>query len=138
MGKPKRSIGTPLIPADERGLEFSFRHLQIDYPRFTLSNCCTEFFIALFREIQRYKSYTADQFKEISQDDHRHPIIWEDTQMPAGYPDIDPSDDETWTEDAWQFALAGKRGEDSQMWRVYGFITNGVFYIVWLDPKHDL
>jgi hypothetical protein len=137
--KPKFTIRTPQIPADKRGLHFSFQYLQLDHPRFPVEQCPVKFFIALFTEIKRYQTFSIDQFKECSPDDHRHPIIWMDTQEPDGFPNIDPTQDETWTDDCWQFGLPCKRKSDpARLWRVYGFIANGAFFVVWLDPMHAL
>lgn len=133
-------IKTPQIPADRRGLHFSFQYLQMDHTRFPITECRVEFFIALFREIQRYQKFSVDQFKEPSPEEHRHPIIWSETHEPNGFPHIDPTQDETWTDDVWQFCLSpvGKWGDPSHLWRIHGFIADGAFYIVWLDPCHRL
>jgi hypothetical protein len=110
------------------------------HPRFPITECSAEFFIELFREIQRYQAFSVDQFKEPSLADHRHPIIWANTQEPQGFPNIDPTQDEIWTDDVWQFCLPphGKRSNPSHLWRVHGFIADEAFYIVWLDPCHKL
>ena len=55
-----------------------------------------------------------------------------------GFPGIDPALEDLWTDDAWQFALPGIRGEPSGGWRVHGFLSENVFHIVWLDPCHRL
>lgn len=39
-------------------------------------------------------------------------------------PDID--------EDAWQFEISKSLG------RIHGYFVTSVFYVVWLDPKHEL
>ena len=133
------TIRTPVIPADRRGLHFSFRYLQMDHPRFPIADCTAEFFCALFREIHRYQTFSVDQFKDPNPDEHRHPITWSETHEPKGFPHINPTRDETWTDDPWQFGLpCANKADPSRLWRVHGFITDGAFYIVWLDPLHKL
>ena len=70
--------------------------------------------------------------------EHRHVLYFKDTTEPDGFVGIDPSDEQLWTEAAWQFALPGVRGELSHGWRVHGFISDDMFHIVWLDPLHKL
>ena len=137
-GKSK-GIQPPVIAADERRLRFSFQYLQPDHLRFPLSDCSKDYFEALFREIIRYQAFTVGAFKEISPEEHRHPLTFSDTHETQGFPNIDPSADDLWTDDPWQFGLpSGKKGDPSRLWRVHGFIDSSVFYVVWLDPKHKL
>lgn len=53
-----------------------------------------------------------------------HPIDWEKTNTHA------PEEDTQ--REYWQFRINKSRG------RIIGFIIEGVFYIVWLDPHHNL
>jgi hypothetical protein len=132
-GKIKR----PAVPLDQRHIKFCLGYLQPDHPKFPIDACCDQFFSALFKEIIRYQAFTVDAFKEPCSKEHRHPIYFPDTLEPAGFEGIDPSEDEEiWTDSAWQFALPGQTNEST--WRVYGFIDEDCFYIVWLDPLHAL
>ena len=53
-----------------------------------------------------------------------HPVDWgkANTSPPNGYEQYE----------YWQFRINKSKG------RVIGFITQGVFYVVWLDPHHNL
>jgi len=75
---------------------------------------------------------------DMDNQEHRHRLYFKDTAEPNGFAEIDPSDEELWTETAWQFALPGERGQPSGGWRVHGFIVDDMFHIVWLDPMHKL
>ena len=75
---------------------------------------------------------------DMNNTEHRHCLSFRETAEPEGFQGIDPANDELWTEEAWQFALPGVRGEPSGGWRVHGFIVNDMFHIVWLDPEHKL
>jgi hypothetical protein len=62
--------------------------------------------VGLVKEIQRYSSFTVDQFKEPNANEwHRHRIDWL-TSSQEGFPQA-PDTDEIWTEEAWQFGLGG-------------------------------
>jgi len=103
-----------------------------------MSSCTKDYFEALFREIMRYQICTIDAFKSYPNDDHRHFIDFSKTAEPDGFSGIDPSDENLWTEEAWSFGLPGVKYTASWSWRVHGFISTGVFYIVWFDPEHRL
>jgi len=135
--KPKIQIQA--IPVEQRGLRFSVQFLQIDHDRFPIGRCPKEFFEALFREIARYQTFSVEAFQEACPAEHRHPIYFPGTAEPEGFPNIDPTSDDLWTDNSWQFGLSpdGKR-YDGCGWRVHGFISEDVFYIVWFDPYHKL
>jgi hypothetical protein len=137
---PKGKIKTPEVKPNQRKVRFSFECLQIDHPRFPIAECTREYYEALLREILRYQQYTVDQFSDIPNPnpERRHPIYFVDTEEKDGFPGIDPSMEDLWTDDPWQFALPGERGTPSFGWRVHGFISENVFHIVWLDPCHKL
>ena len=55
--------------------------------------------------------------------------------MPNGFdeaPCIDP--DQQGQLEAWQFQV----GDRCTNWRVHGFMGDYIFYIVWVDPNHQL
>jgi hypothetical protein len=135
--KRKGSIPRPEVPPLQAGLRFSFCYLQQDHSKFPIEACLADFFHALLKQIARYEGFSYDQFTEHSQDEKRHPIIFADTTEPDGFPNIDPASDELWTDEGWQFGLKDGNGRQT-LWRVHGFIENGTFYIVWLDPGHKL
>jgi hypothetical protein len=119
-------------------VRFSFEYFQPDHLRFPISACPKEYFDALFREILRYQTCLIDHFRDLKNEEKRHSTHFKDTVEKEGFPDIDPQDDDLWTDDAWQFALPGVRGTPSELWRVHGFISENIFHIVWLDPLHLL
>jgi hypothetical protein len=134
---PNKITRQEVKPNPER-VRFCFDYLQPDHPKFPLSSCSDKFLQALLREIVRYSNWTVDLFKDMNNVNHRHSTTFGETTEPEGFADIDPSDQELWTEEAWQFALPGERGTPSDAWRVHGFIMNNIFHVVWLDPDHKL
>jgi hypothetical protein len=138
MAKAKKGIVLPVIPANERGLRFSFLYLQADHKKFPLSACTAEYLSALIERIKLYETYSVDAFKTEDHEQHRHCLTFGESTEPDGFPNIDPTADDLWTDDSWQFCLPGVPGEESWGWRVHGFINKYTFYIVWLDPHHQL
>ncbi|HEY0309059.1 MAG TPA: hypothetical protein VGB94_12930 [Acidobacteriaceae bacterium] len=142
MGKgTKKSAGVikaPAVRVDQRHLTFSLQYLQLDHPKFRISDCPRDFFEAFFRDIDYFQKFTVDAFTWSTPLEHRHPIPFKETTEPNGFPSIDPADDELWTDDAWQFGLRETSGTPSKTWRVHGFLAAEVFYVVWLDPLHKL
>jgi hypothetical protein len=130
-------IQAPAVPVDQRLIHFSFKYLDLQHHRFPLTTCSKDFFDSLFRAILRYQTFTVDAFTDINRDEHRHPIYFPSTREPDGFQTINPTQDEDlWTDSAWQFALPGQL--DICTWRIHGFIDAEYFYVVWLDPDHQL
>lgn len=134
----KKAIQQPVIKEDSQRVRFSLAYLEPDHAKFSLSACSREYFEALFRQILRYQAFSMDQFRDSMNADKRHPIYFKNTSEPDGFTNPDPSLEDLWTDDAWQFALPGERGTESKKWRVHGFLADGIFYVVWLDPFHRL
>ncbi len=57
-----------------------------------------------------------------------HKIQWEETTEPEGF-NLPP---ELWEAESRQFSLSKERG------RIHGFMYESLFYIVWIDPDHNL
>ena len=78
----KKAIRTPEVKPNQRKVRFTFECLQLEHPRFPVSECNREYFEALLREILKYQSWTVDQFKDIPNPnpERRHPIYFADTE----------------------------------------------------------
>lgn len=59
-----------------------------------------------------------------------HPIDWENTSEKCGFFNLN---EQFKSFRPYQFAISA-----NEHGRVHGFVTNDVFYIVWLDPGHKL
>ena len=129
----RRKIPTPRPLSDAARLQFSFKHLDADHPKFSLLRCNEEFFRSLLLTIKKYSEYTEEMFTDENNKEHRHKNFWDDTDEPDGFGHLDRA---IQTEYSWQFALDSSNGDNS--WRVHGMLADNVFYIVWLDPLHQL
>ncbi len=129
--RPKRHrIPKVRLKENSDTLQFSFKHLDLGNDKYSISKCHRDFWEALARKLNEYSQWPVDQFVDQNYADHRHIIDFRQTTEPAGFWHLDT--DQLGYEEPWQFKI----GEHH--WRVAGFILNGVFYIVWLDPDHAL
>jgi hypothetical protein len=129
------------IPAVQRvvdlPLRFSFKHLDFENPKFRPTDCCAEYFHKLFEMLQRYSTWTVEQFIDQNNQEHRHIIIFSDTTEPEGFqriPKLDP--DQFGFQEGWQFAVYPERRWN--LYRAHGILIDDTFYIVWLDQEHNL
>ncbi len=131
----KKKIPTPNPAQDQDAvrLQFSFKHLDADHPRFRMNDCSQEFLRTLLLQIKIYSEYTEEQFTDENNDDRRHKNFWADTSEPDGFTHLGV---EMQNEYSWQFALNSPYDKDS--WRVHGMLVDNIFYVVWLDPDHAL
>jgi hypothetical protein len=135
-----KGIKGPIVKPNPLRIRFCFAYLQYDHPKFPIANCTTDFHVELLREMGRYELCTVDDFTEMPNEKHRHPIDFTKTTEKDGFPGIEPAQDDNslWTDCPWQFALPGEKGKPSWSWRVHGFLDGHVFHVVWLDPRHLL
>jgi hypothetical protein len=67
----------------------------------------------------------------------RHPITWSCTNVPDGF--VYSNANDIGVDVAWQFHLHDAEGKAKRNgWRVHGYLQDGTFHIVWLDPNHAL
>ena len=120
------------IPAESNNLTFSFACFDRSHVLFNLGGDAEDKTVggAWFLDLlDCLKSVSNKKIPEIKASLHNlHPINWSKTNASA------PDGDEQ--HEYWQFRINKSKG------RVVGFIVRGiehsVFYIVWLDPHHNL
>ncbi|NER33336.1 MAG: hypothetical protein F6J93_04585 [Oscillatoria sp. SIO1A7] len=59
-----------------------------------------------------------------------HKIYWPQTTEPNGFTCLNA---ELREQQAFQFEISA-----NQYGRIHGFFINNIFYVVWLDPNHNL
>ena len=72
-----------------------------------------------------------DLLKNRSKSLRCHPIDWKDTTEPYGFGI--PNEEKIVLDPPYQFQISA-----NEHGRVHGFFRDNVFYIVWLDPDHNL
>ncbi|MDE6741909.1 MAG: hypothetical protein K2J58_06215 [Muribaculaceae bacterium] len=132
----------PLIPQKDTNnlhyISFSFRYFK-EYRYFGVGNQDASWFANLYDRLKDISGKTGaliDNKKE--REDYRlHPIDWNATSCPISIDDLDlPKNivDNAKEDFIWQFQISKGTG------RVVGFFNEdySIFYIVLLDPKHNL
>jgi hypothetical protein len=122
------------VPKETRRLQFSFRHLEKNHPKFKIGDCQERYLRELISRLSDYSKLTVDEFVDQDNQEHRHQIDFPDTSEKNGFisaPDVDM--DQLAYAQAWQFQVCDKTD-----WRAHGFLLGDTFFIVWLDPSHRL
>jgi len=136
-----RGIPAPSRAAMERPVTFSFEHFDGGTDDFSPRRCnrqgrsaYIEKFCQRLKEVCRWKMgefiRAADSSLKV------HPICWNDVnEKHRGFRGISGSEQlkDAAMNSARQFSISGNK-----YGRVHGFTIDEVFYIVWLDPEHQL
>lgn len=114
-------------------VRFSFRHLQLDNPKFSLPGV---------ERLETYLPQLLDRLKAISgmrisefrtNKSHSlkaHTHDWCRTSEPHGYCHLSS---QLQSCEPWQFCLSA-----NEHGRIHGLLIDSVFYVVWVDPDHAL
>lgn len=123
-----------IIPSklnDPERVSFNFRRLCEKQQKFCYTNKETNYFVKLLERLRDVCQMTKNEMTGRNRGSLRcHEIdfknigVSEDTFGILG-DDVD--------DDAWQFQLSS-----NEHGRVHGYFVGSVFYIVWLDPNHEL
>jgi hypothetical protein len=132
MYGPAPRIPRPANPTiDESPVTLSFKYLDLESnPKFDRERCSIEFLTALLEELCNICQGKVSDLAEFENRRHNHLIDFGGTTEEHGFSRL-PEQIEP--EVCWQFAV-----REHHQWRVHGFFIESVFYIVWLDPEHQL
>lgn len=130
----KKKPLSKIVPSQAKppeGLRFSFKYLQTQNEKFSIRDRDPNYFTAFLERLRDLSTLTAQEIKmNRSQSLRCHPIKWRETTEPNGFGI--PNEKELVTI-PYQFSLS-----TNEHGRVHGFFIEDVFYIVWLDPNHNL
>ncbi|MEK7655613.1 MAG: hypothetical protein AAB386_02960 [Patescibacteria group bacterium] len=128
---PRSSERVVSSPYTDKKVLFSFQRLQEKEQKFLFSNQEKEYFLKL---IERMKSISGMTRQEMISQNTRalrcHNIEFSDSKVSESTFGVKGEDVD---DDAWQFQISSNAHG-----RVHGYFIENVFYIVWLDPKHEL
>jgi hypothetical protein len=127
----RNNIPVPVLKPNEKTVQFSFKHLDTDNPKFLPKDCSPEFWPALMARLKGYSHLTVEIFLDQNNPDRRHVIIFSETTEPNGFTNVDT--EQLAFEEAWQFDL-----NTWHPWRIAGILVDDMFYIIWLDHSHSL
>lgn len=120
----------PLPDADT--LRFSFKHLDLTgNAKFSLTRCRDGYLKTLLERLRDLSRLTAKEFRTSRSSALRsHPIDFSETTEPQGFHTLN---EQLRSEQAWQFQLTA-----NEYGRVHGILLLDTFYVVWIDPDHEL
>jgi hypothetical protein len=132
-----RGIPEPRIPTGELPLKFSFKHLDLENPKFHVSQCSLTYFQKLFQILARFSTWRVEGFTDPNNGEHRHWIHFPTTSEPQGFQNIPNVDSEQFGyEYGYQFGIYPEVAWNR--WRAHGILIDDTFFLVWLDPEHRL
>ncbi|MFB2969580.1 hypothetical protein ACE1CD_11450 [Aerosakkonema sp. BLCC-F183] len=113
------------------GISFSFRYYQEDKNKFSIGGRDARYLASLLRRLRDLSQLKAEEvINNQSKSLRCHIINWQDTTEPNGFGI--PNEDQL-VNIPYQFQISA-----NEYGRVHGFFSENVFYIVWLDPDHNL
>jgi hypothetical protein len=134
---PSRTVPIVEIPARTEHLKFSFRHLQLDHPKFLPTACTESFYRTLLARIRDFSSWRVEDFCDENNNEHSHKIWWPQTTEPDGFVSLTDDEQFAWAE-FWQTDLTSVSDPNGRNYRIHGAIIDGSFFVIWLDPAHQL
>lgn len=109
-------------------LLFSFRFFDRRHEAFNLGGVDERWFLSFLDVLKDVSGLTRNKLAIEQKDRFRcHPLKWEDVSYKFNF-----SDDFLTQVECLQFSISKARG------RVHGFVIGNRFYIIWLDPHHNL
>ena len=129
LDKTDPRIKTTTIPPSGL-MKYSFKYLDLHNKKFSLQKCEKGYLKQFLTRVKELSDFTCKSFIENRSTTIRsNSINWENSSE-NGFKNVDP---QNWKEQSYEFSItANKHG------RVHGFIRDPVFYIVWIDPNHEL
>lgn len=113
---------------------FSFRFFDREHELFNMGSMekrsipiCSEWFITLLDTLKSVSNITVNELKSQRQHYDYHEHDWNNLKTKYNF-----DDDFLEQVECVQFRLSASSG------RVHGFVIGNTFYIVWLDPHHNL
>ena len=113
------------------GISFSFRYYQDDKDKFSIGGRDAKYLASLLRRLRDLSQLNAQEvINNQSKSLRCHGIVWKNTTEASGFGI--PNED-ILINVPYQFQISA-----NEYGRVHGFFSENIFYIVWLDPDHNL
>lgn len=141
--KPDSPVKTTSIIDAKTQLVISYQYLSLDNKKYSMDEIGDNrtrigFYQDYFEKIKEYCSY--DNFKKhirengrYREKNHIHQIDWKDGRIrEKNFNSLSDGLMKQIQGDCWQLGI------NNQSFRIHGFFIENVFYIVWMDPNHQL
>jgi len=113
------------------GISFSFRYYQDDKDKFSIGGRDARYLASLLRRLRDLSQLISQEIINNQSKSLRcHGIVWQDTTEPNGF---GLPNEAQLVNVPYQFQISA-----NEYGRVHGFFSENIFYIVWLDPEHNL
>jgi len=112
-------------------MSFSFQYIDLKHKKFNPDLAQQNYLNKLAERLRDLCCNSALDLQVCRSESLRaHPVDWKDTTEPKGFAHLNPQLRDL---PPYQFSISrDKHG------RVCGFIVDDIFFIVWLDPNHNL
>lgn len=124
----KDELSRSLEKMNER-LRFSFHYFDREHEAFNCGGTRSEWFIGLLDSLREVSKLNLHELKQQRQHYDAHEHDWDGLDYTYTLPEL------LWDQvrdHCLQFRISKSEG------RVHGFVINNTFYVVWLDPHHNL
>lgn len=122
----------PTIPSEEHIL-FSFKYL-IETKKFAYTGNSPQYFCKLIERFKNLSKYTPLQVKANRSPSLKcHPIDWDCKRVTEDSFGLPKNIEEELVDEPYQISVSGNK-----YGRIHGFFVHLVFYVRWLDSKHNL
>lgn len=130
---PGKSSNIPKPPIQAAGvIRFSFKYLDlVSNQKFGIHQCAEGYLAKLLERLKDLSSLSEMEFRASRSSSLRaHQIDWERTSEPNGFLSLN---EQLRALRAWQFEITSNAHG-----RVHGFLLEDTFFVVWVDPAHQL
>jgi len=116
----------------EDTVRFSFKYLDLSHGKFQVKHRNGEYIHKLADRLKHYSSMNIREqlLSSKSKSTRFHPIDWDGTTEHDGFTCLN---EELRALDGYEIEV-----EQKIYGRIHGFILGNIFFIVWLDPDHNL
>lgn len=139
--QPKNIINSPQFEKNNDRIIFSFQYLDLKSKKYSLDNIIdknkkSQYINDFFNKIKEYSelnNFKKDIIGRYSDINHIHPINWKDNRIrESNFNCLKKELMEQIKDECWQLGI------NHYPFRIHGFFVGNVFYVVWLDPEHNL
>ena len=139
--EPQNIINTTHIEKVNQKLIISYEHLDLNNKKYSMDSITDNrekinYYNDYLKKIKEYselENFKKDIKGRYADRNHIHPIDWNDTRIrEKSFTNLDSMLMEQIKGDCWQLGI------NNHSFRIHGFFISNVFYVVWLDPNHEL
>ncbi|MBV6447377.1 hypothetical protein [Nitrosomonas sp.] len=117
--------------ADNETIRFSFKHLDLNNKKFSCGGKKSDYFTKVLERLKNISHLKISEiFSNRSPSLRAHPIDWDETTETNGFISLN---EQLRQVPAYQFQISS-----NEHGRLHGFILSNIFFVVWLDPEHNL